>query len=261
MKNACLALGIVASCALSAAVAFAEEVREFHKELSLDPLGRVSIETYKGSITVSTWEKPRVEIHARVVPDETGQDQAEKVRKTEVRIEGSGSSVRIESDYDRAKKWGFAFWGNDGTLPFVHYTIRMPRSAKLEIEDYKSRIRIAALDGDLKLNTYKGRVDLEGVRGVELESYKGEVRAAFSSFDRESEFETYKGDISVEMPPNARFDLDAEIGRRGDLNLGFDLATREGHRLGRDRYRGSVNGGGPRLRLQTYKGSLSVRKR
>lgn len=261
MKNACLALGIVASCALSAGVASAGETREFHKELPLDPSGRVSIETYKGSITVTTWEKPRVEIHARVEPDETGRDQAEKVRKTEVRIEGSGSSVRIESDYDRAKKWGFGFWGNDGTLPFVHYTIRMPRSAELEIEDYKSRIRIAALDGDLKLNTYKGTVDIEGVRGVELETYKGEVRAAFSSFDRQSEFETYKGNISVAMPANARFDLDAEIGRRGDLNLGFDLTTRKGRRFGRDGYRGSINGGGPRLRLQTYKGTLSVRGR
>lgn len=261
MKNACLALGIVASCALSAGVASAGEIREFHKELPLDPSGRVSIETYKGSITVTTWEKPRVEIHARVEPDETGRDQAEKVRKTEVRIEGSGSSVRIESDYDRAKKWGFGFWGNDDTLPFVHYQIRMPRSAELEIEDYKSRIRIAALDGDLKVNTYKGTVDIEGVRSVELETYKGEVRAAFSSFDRESEFETYKGNISVAMPANARFDLDADIGRRGDLNLGFHLATREGHRFGREGYRGSVNGGGPRLRLQTYKGTLSVRGR
>lgn len=261
MNKARWAVGSLASLLLGAGAIAVGEVREFHKELPLDPSGRVSVETYKGSITVSTWEKPRVEIHARVEPDEAGKDQTEKVKKTDVRIEGSGGSVRIESDYDRVKKRGFGFWGNDGTLPFVHYTIRMPRSAKLEIKDYKSRIRVAALDGDLKLNTYKGRVDLEGIHAVELETYKGEVRAAFSRFDRESEFETYKGNISVEMPSKARFDLDAEIGRRGDLNLGFDLTTREGQRFGRDGYRGAVNGGGPRLRLETYKGTLRIRER
>jgi len=237
------------------------EAREFRRELPLDPSGRVSVETYKGSITITTWEKPHVEVHARVEPDGTDRHQAEKVRKTEVRIEGSGSSVRVESDYDRVKRWGFGFLGHDGTLPFVHYTIRMPRSASLDIQDYKSRIKVTALDGDVKLNTYKGSVELDGVRGVELETYKGDVRAAFAGFDRESEFSTYKGDISLALPANARFDLDAGVGRRGVLDIAFEVSTRAGRRFGREEYRGSVNGGGPRLRLETYKGTFRIRER
>lgn len=261
MKTRSLVFG-VALLTAAAGPALAEEGKVVRRDLPLTASGRVQIETYKGSITVTAWESPRVEVLARVMPDGDDPDQNEKVRLTKVSIEGSGNSVRIESDYDRIKGRWFRSWTDNGTLPFVHYTIRMPRSATLDIKDYKSRIRVDAIEGGLKLNTYKGSVDLEGLRGgLELNTYKGEVRARFARFDRDSEIETYKGDVSVEMPANARFDLDAEIGRRGDLNLGFDLTTREGHRSGRDGYRGAVNGGGPRLRLETYKGTLRIRER
>lgn len=244
--------------ALTGGVAMAANVKEVRRELPLDLRGKVSVETYKGSITVTTWEKPLVEVYARVEPDGTRPRPAEQIASTEVRIEGSGNSVRIETAYEEVP-WR---WFSDGTRAFVHYTVRMPRSATLEIEDYKSRTRITALEGDLHLNTYKGSVDLEGVRGVELETYKGEVRAQFARFDRPSAFKTYKGDISIELPKDSRFDLDADTGRRGSLRTDLDIATRAGHRFsGEDSYRGAVNGGGPRLRLETYKGSFQIRTR
>ncbi len=248
----------IASVVLTGGVALAENVKEIRRELPLDDDGRVSVETYKGTITVTTWEKPKVEVYARVEPDGTHPAPAEQVANTEVRIKGSGKSVLIETDYDEAP-WR---WFSGNTRAFVHYTIRMPRTAALEVEDYKSRTRIAELDGDLRFHTYKGSVDLEGVRMVELDTYKGDVRAEFSRFDRESAFKTYKGDISIELPKKSGFDLDADTGRRGSLEMDFDITTRAGRRFsGEDGYRGAVNGGGPRLRLETYKGSFRIRER
>jgi hypothetical protein len=249
---------------LLAARAGADDGREIRRAMPLDPDGRVSIETYKGSVTVTGWDQPRVEILARIEPDGTDSSQAEKVRLTEVDIEASGKAVRIRSDYSRVKSRSFwSHFGEDdqGTLPFVRYTVRMPRRGSFQLKDHKSRIGVSGLDGDVDLNSYKGIVELADLPGVRLKTYKGEVRARFDRFERDSSFETYKGDILVELPARAGFDLEADTGRRGDLDNDFGL-TAASDRDDRDgRYRGPVNGGGPNLRLETYKGRFRIRQR
>jgi hypothetical protein len=247
---------------LCAGAAAALEIKEVRRTIPLEPGGQVSVETYKGWIEVRTWDRPEVEVSARVEPDESSGDrhQPEKVRETQIRIEGSGRSVRIVSDYERVRRHGmFGIFADKGTLPFVRYAIRMPRGARLRIEDYKSETRAAGLEGGLELDTYKGRVVIAGVAcPVRLETYKGEIRAEFTRFEA-SRFETYKGDIEIALPRATAFDLDADLGRRGDLSSDFETAIRASGEGGR--HRGSANGGGPALRLQTYKGSFRIRSK
>ncbi|MFN2385850.1 MAG: DUF4097 family beta strand repeat-containing protein [Thermoanaerobaculia bacterium] len=217
-------------------------------------------------MTVTGWDQPRVAIEASIEPD--GSDdpsQLEKVRLTEVRIESSGNDVRIKSDYEAIKEeqrwWKFED-GDHGTLPLVRYTLRMPRGAAFRLKDHKSRVRVSGLDGELDIDCYKGVVNLADVPGVRLKTYKGEVLARFDRFERDSSFETYKGDITLEIPARAGFDLDADTGKKGDLNSDFEIAVRASGRDGDDRsYRGKVNGGGPELRLETDKGSFRIRQK
>jgi hypothetical protein len=111
---------------------------------------------------------------------------ARKVADTEIRF-ASGDSV-VESDYAKVKN-GFRFfsWGNDGTLPFVHYTITMPRSAKLRIDDYKSRISVEGIAGTLDLETYKGTGKLSGFEDrVKIETYKGDLELTMARSPRTS---------------------------------------------------------------------------
>jgi Putative adhesin len=245
------------------AAAASVETKEIRQTIPLDPDGSLSIETYKGSIDVRTWDRAQAEVVARVEPDESDHDrkgQEEKVRDTEIRIEGSGRSVRIESDYDRVRRSGFGWlFGDKGTLPLVRYEVRMPATARLRIDDYKSETRIDGLRSDLDLETYKGRVEIDRMDGeVRLETYKGEVRIAFSRFDR-SEFTTYKGDITIALPREAAFSLDADVGRRGSLESGFSVLTNAAG-VGKS-LKGSRGTGGPTLRVETYKGRFRIVER
>ena len=71
----------VAALALSiAAGAQASDIKEVHKTLALDKDGRVSIHTYKGSVTVTTWDRPEVQIDARIEPGGDDRDDREKVQ-------------------------------------------------------------------------------------------------------------------------------------------------------------------------------------
>lgn len=256
---------------LLAARAGAEDSREIRREMPLDPDGRVSIETFKGSVTLTGWDQPRVEILARIEPDESSWElrstQAKKVQLTEVRIEATRGAVRIESDYEAVKEeFRSKLFGSEdtGSLPLIHYTVRMPRGASFKLKDHKSRIDVRGLTGEVDLNSYKGVVELSDLPGVRLVTYKGEVRARFARFERDSSFETYKGDITVELPARAGFDLDANPGRKGDFGSDFGFAASAKDRDDEDEersYRGPVNGGGPALRMETYKGILRIKQR
>jgi putative adhesin len=249
----------------ASALAAAAPVKNVHKTVPLAADGRLEISTYKGSIDVTTWDRPEAEITARVEPDSSSDDSADlaarKVDETRIEIDGGGSSVRVKSDYSRVKD-GSIFWifGNHGTLPFVHYTVKMPATARLEIDDYKSDSRVTGLRADLKLHTYKGQVRVEGLDGAAVvDTYKGDVRVHYARYAHASRFETYKGEVEVRLPRDSRFELDAHEGRRGSVDSDFETVERAGLRRSTS-MRGAINGGGPALRFETSKGTLRLRK-
>ena len=243
---------------VGAALAQSETTRELHKVYPLAKDGRVKIDTYKGSITVTTWDKAEAEVHVRIEADGSRQRDEQNVALTEIEMRSSAKELRIESDYRKIRSRGF--FGDDGNLPLVHYTLTMPATAELEIEDYKSASSIRELKADLRFETYKGTLDAEGLAGaVKLETYKGDIDVAFATLQGDCRMETYKGTIRIRIPKGAGFEINAEIGRRADLESDFSLSgLREGGNRDDKEYRGPVNGGGPEIRLETYKGKYSL---
>ncbi len=238
----------------------AEPSKEVRKTIPLPAGGRVEIETYKGSVDLTAEERPDVLVEARVTPDTSCGDsraQAEWVEKTEIRIESHGKAVRIESDYGDLKSVHTGLFDRCTARPFVDYAIRVPRKADLELKDHKSKISLKGLAGDLRLESYKGTMTVGEVDGsVRLETYKGEASVAFAFLRTDSRFETYKGHIEVSLPKRAAFDLDADCGRRGEFRSDFDGMVRSSGRT-----RMVLNGGGPKLALSTYKGTLKLASR
>jgi hypothetical protein len=242
--------------------------KEVHRTIALDPDGRVAIETFKGSVKVTAWDRAEAEITARIVADDACGDskyQAETVKDTEVRISGEGRFLSLRSDYDRIDgfhTWSFWPFGSCSARPFVHYTISMPATARLDLKDYKSDISIAGLSADVRLSTYKGEVRLTGLAGaLHLDTYKGDATVAFAKMSGDCSFETHKGDIEITLPRDARFAVSADVGRHGRLDSDFPVTTTLARRSrSRDeRVEGAVNGGGPSLRLSTPNGSFRLR--
>ncbi len=261
-KHAHVAL-LLASWIVLWTTVHAQESREIRKTVPMKEDGVVSIDTYKGSITIESWDRKEVDVAVRIESDEFSPEDDDKVHETEIVIDASPSGVRIKTDYDRVRKshsfWGI-FEGDFGNLPLVHYTIKMPVKARLKIKDYKSSTNIGELHSSIDLNTYKGDVEIRDFTGgVKLETYKGECVVRFVKLTEESAFETYKGEIEIVLPSSSGFELDADIGKRGSLDSDFTLRSRVRGRDDDDNsYRGNINGGGPLLRLNTYKGEYRL---
>ncbi|KAB2845468.1 MAG: DUF4097 domain-containing protein [Melioribacteraceae bacterium] len=237
---------------------FAQKYREEEKTFAIDKNGYVSIETYKGSIIVETWDKAEVYIQVKIEADDEGWSNTnpeEQLENVKIKYDASQNSVRIESKYDKNR----SFWGSE-TLALVHYKIKMPKTANLEIDDYKSDTDIKNLQADIKMETYKGRVDITGLAGgVDLETYKGDAKIDFSELKNSCRLETFKGNIELSLPGNSKFDLNIDTDRKGDFDCDFDYSSSGRNR--EDVVRGSVNGGGHLIEFETSKGDLRIRKK
>jgi hypothetical protein len=238
--------------ATAAGVLSAAESKDIHRTFPLDSRGHVTIDTYKGSIRVSTWDRNEIDVAVRI--EEEGDVFAQSVSRADVRFDASPMNVRITSD----NQWFFL----DGVPPVYHYTIHMPRTASLRIKDYKSESDISDLAAELQIDTYKGSVQLRNhTGGLTVNTYKGDIRADFAAVTAPVRIETYKGDIDLRMPRDSRFDLSTDLGRRGgDPDNDFARYVRTSN--SRDRTHWSqVNGGGPEVRVRSYKGEFRLRAR
>ena len=275
-----------------------DDVRTIEDTVPLEADGRVAIDTYKGSITITTWDRDEVRYEARIEPD----DDPDLVAETEIDVDRSDRSLRLTTNYDDVREtasrdglWGMFGSGGSVSLPFVHYTLTLPRTATLDIEDYKSEIDVRDLQADLTLETYKGEIALEAIEGavdletykgegtlrdidgdlvidtykgrlrverlsgaVEVETYKGDVEVDIAAFTGDCEADTYKGEITFHVPADVGFDIDAELGDKADLDSDFPL---DNMRHDDDDVRAEVNGGGYEIELDSYKGEIILRSR
>ncbi|MGH9863513.1 MAG: DUF4097 family beta strand repeat-containing protein [Candidatus Acidiferrales bacterium] len=293
-------LAVLAVLLAGAMMAAAKEpgVKNVNRTVALNSGGLLRVETYKGSVQLEGWERDQVQIEARIEPPEDVSDAYARqvVEATEVEITGGGSSVRIRSDYDRVpcQTGGWDWLGCSKVLPYVHYTIRAPRRLELELKDHKSRLTLAHLEGRVDLDSYKGEIQLSDIEGtlhletykgvleadnlrgtlalntykgevklthlrsrVQAETYKGEITIRGLALEGDSRLQTERGRIELVLPASQGFTLEAQMGRRADFWSDFEMTTTMANDY---RTRGQVNGGGPRLSLESNRGTIFLRR-
>ena len=251
MRKANIAVSVILF--LMAMTAAASD-KQIHKTVPLDPSGSLSIDTHNGTITVTTWNQPTVDVTARIERSDWASE--EDVAKTDVKVTPSAGSVRIESDYTNVPTHYF-FFGESHSLPLVHYTISMPATARLSVEAHNTNVRVTSLRSDLRINTHNGSIEVNDYDGAAtIETHNGDVRVAYSRFAKSSRFESHNGGIDIRMPAQARFHLNAD-GHHIGLNSDFPMTIGSSSS---SHYVGDVNGGGPELRISTHNGSLHLRK-
>jgi DUF4097 and DUF4098 domain-containing protein YvlB len=202
----------ILALAFSAAVAAADS-KDVNRTVALHANGSVEIETHKGSIRVSTWDRQEVEIQARIEAEPGTTMDRRRFDGTDVHIDASPDSVRIKTYYP---DFNWCCFSDNGTNPEVRYTVRMPKTAQLTIRDHRSEIEVSGLQGALNLTTYRGTARVHSLGGaLRLDSYRGDVSVEFSSFNAESKVTTYRGTIELSMPKSSRLDLEASLGRHG----------------------------------------------
>jgi hypothetical protein len=226
--------------------------------VALNSNGSVTIETHKGSIKVTTWDRPEVEIQARIEAEPGSLMDQRRFEGTDVLVDSFANSVRIKTKYPDDNGCCFSI---EGSNPVVRYTIQMPRAARLSVRDHRSDTQISDLQGELDINTHRGTVDVHKLGGpLRLSTHRGEVKVDFASFAGNTIIDTHRGSIELSIPKNSRFDIQTSSERHATFESDFSVISPSTARRG-ESFNGSVNGGGPILRIKTDRGHIRLRAR
>jgi hypothetical protein len=163
---------------------------------------------------------------------------------------------------------------------WVDVTVHVPRRVSLNVASDRTPTKISNVQGDVHINGDRSQLELRGVSGgIHINSDRGPVflrdveinngvdiktdRAAIelyaTRFAGGGRLQTDRAPITVRMPENTAVTVEVDRDRRSSFHSDFPMST-SGNLSGFGRLHGTINGGGPTLRLETDRGSISLEK-
>jgi hypothetical protein len=129
-------------------------------------------------------------------------------------------------------------------------------------------LKINSATGLVRAETGGGRIELYGVPAAHVETGAGMITAKFiaSSVAADSQLETGTGDVTVYLAPamhvTLRASIEAASGHRIQSEFPEIRVTSEGGQWGPKfvSAEGSLNGGGPVLKIRTTMGNIFIRR-
>jgi len=170
----------------------------------------------------------------------------------EAKIEGDTLSIGRRGE--RRVHFPMFFRSRDLT---VDYTLHVPRSVSLEVRTVNGRVETRSMDGETRVVTVNGPIDLEsgGTQEVSAHTVNGRVKARFLYAFQGASLKTVNGSVDAELPPNASFACDLSQ-MNGDFEAAFPLNIHS--HPGNRRVSGEVNGGKYDLRIVTVNGDIRI---
>jgi DUF4097 and DUF4098 domain-containing protein YvlB len=260
--------------------------QDFHYTYPLTSGGGLTLENFNGSVEVTGWERNEVDI--------TGTKYAETpewLNAIQVEVQASAGSVRIKTVRPEGRLNGGA-----------RYVIRVPRRVNLEsVSSSNGGVKVAEIEGNVRLNTSNGGVETRNVRGdVEVHTSNGSVRAGSifgglaattSNGSIEAELQSTAASTPIKLATsNGAVRLDLADFRNNDVhavtsngpitvrmpaginarvravtsghnNVSSDFALSAQGTLSKSQIEGTIGGGGPLLDLRTSNGPISLTRR
>ncbi len=138
----------------------------------------------------------------------------------------------------------------------VSFKVKVPRSASVKLNTRNGELRIVGITGPVKADSTNGNVVCENVGGaVEIGATNGDLKVQVTGIAPDGiRMDTTNGDIDLRLPGNAKASISARW-----VNGDFETSgLKPEGQSERRRYTGSLNGGGPRIELNTTNGRIRI---
>lgn len=225
----------------------------------------------------STRSRTGVPAPAPVSAPAAPKEQADKEKKAktegmkQIPLESSGLMVE---ESDNKVQISLETWRRGYDLE-----VRVPAGSSVKLGGASlDEVRIEGLSGEIEVESAMGDVKLVNVSGpVTASTTNGSIEATLGRLaaDKPMSFVTFNGDIDLTLPADAKagFRIKSNMGQ---LYTDFDIALKTlpaepEKSTGRDgaRFRvslersvlGTINGGGPEIKIQNYNGDIYLRKK
>jgi DUF4097 and DUF4098 domain-containing protein YvlB len=250
---------ITAALALFAVTASATTLEEtFDRTYDVRPGALLSLANVNGHITIHAWDQPRVRIHADKRVEASGGTAKEALAELKIEVSPSDGGLRVVTRYPKRGDNFFDWMFGSHVNASVTYDVTVPRTMSLDLDNTNGGIEVSDVRGSHKIGTTNGRINLTRCSGdLEAETTNGGIHAELLDVTpgKSVKLETTNGRISLSAPPTFAAQVDAST-TNGSINTEIPITATK---TGRHTLRGTLNGGGPELRLRTTNGSIEIR--
>lgn len=233
---------------------------------------RVRVETFDGSITVRTWDKPEVAL----ITIKRARDEWE-MRGINLRAEQNGSEVFVSASFDKAFSREATFNGQRvlSNSASADLEVYVPRNVNLHATSGDGGIRAEGMTGDLKLRTEDGSIEASNVHS-RLQARTDDGQIDITDFEGEADARTNDGPINLagRFTQLKAWTKDGEISLTLPVDVNATIETRAGLVSNRDGVATAesvgnsspnvkhwrVGNGGSTFELGTEKGSIYLRR-
>ncbi len=283
----------ILACSLATAAKASTDVNETRQ---VSPDARIQVDNMAGTIRVTGWDKPEVEI--------TG-ELGDRVDELEISEVSGGLRIRVHNQ-DNLRR-----------IDESHLSLQVPAGAILELESISADMRVEGLDngsivassvsGEIEITANTGHLEAESVSGdvifsgrtprvtvetvsgeIDVKGVTGEVRVTTVSGDlvlqggeiSSGRFETVSGDLEADLQvaDGGRLSADSMSGDvtillpasqqaefsaqtySGDIRSDFGTVSRESGGPGRNLQFTEGNNGAV-IRIESFSGDARLRKR
>lgn len=249
-------LSLVVFLTLSAQT-FAKQVEE---TFNVSPGGTLDLRTDAGKLIIKTHNSDTVLLEAEI--------EGKHSDNFELEYKVSGDDVIITGKLKKRQKWG---WNSNLRATFE---ITVPESYNLELHTSGGSIDIADLNGNIDAHTSGGSIDVGNVTGkvdlhtsggsittedingpIDAHTSGGSIRTTFAQqLVEDAELNTSGGSITAYLVSDVKIDINASTSG-GRVRSEFEIDGR----VKKTSVKGEINGGGPKLKLHTSGGSISIK--
>jgi len=221
--------------AVAFALAFAmpaaaqRETENVDRTLTLQPGGRLKLNTFSGRVRITGGAGDQVVIKAvrRARPD-----QLEDIK---LEITQSGNLIEIDANHRLVER------RNDNVVE-TDFDIQVPSKTELDIKTFSAPVTVTGVNGRFTVDSFSASVRIEATEWAE---------------GNDVEIKTFSGGITLRMPDTARGQLDFNS-FSGDFESDLPVTLQSS---GKRNFRGALNGGGSAdFRLKTFSGDVSIRR-
>jgi DUF4097 and DUF4098 domain-containing protein YvlB len=218
----------------------------------LEAGGRIHVINTNGKVEVEAYDGSSVEVKAEKLARAMTEEAAKEILKqVEIKDEASATQIRLETKHPRR------FSG--GRIE-VKYHIRVPLTAKVNLETTNGGIEVVGVRGEVQAETVNGGVVGRKLgSAIKASSVNGGLVIDVATVAAGITLETTNGGIRLTLPEKAKADISARV-----TNGGISVSELELDQVGektRRRLEGRLNGGGPKIDLETTNGGIRISAR
>ena len=251
MKHFILALAIVA---LPAAAFAQKQTENVDRTLSFPSGGTLKLNNFSGDVRITGGSGRDFVMKA------TRRGYPDVLREMQLTVESSGSTITVDANHrDRDNRQRNDDDRRDNMVETT-FEIQVPAGARLDINVFSSDVTVSRVDGDQRLKTFSGNINVRDARGtIAANSFSGEidVDATGQGNSPDLDVETFSGTMSVRLADRARGEIEFNT-FSGSFDADYPVTLRS---TGRRNIRAELPGGsGSSLRFKSFSGTLRLVK-